>query len=163
MRRIIGAVLALGIVIICLTARADTYRKGQDPFAGYAAMYCSTLHGLALHEENVVNAPEGYKIARFDIWGLDTLSLRMVLKFFYTNCVGADTLLSTIVDVNTYSGAGTAAESQWYWKFPVTCERIRLTSETALGDADWGACVYLMRYGEGAGIADVLHPWHLEP
>ena len=152
MRRIIGAVLAFTIVIVCLTADADTYRKGQDPFAGYAAIYCSTMEACTLAACDTINAPEDFKIARFDVWALDTVSIRMTLKFLF----GGETD-STVVDVNMYSGAGTAAEAQWYWKFPVTCERIIMTSGS--GGADWAACVYLMRYGDGAGITGSTHPW----
>lgn len=155
MRRIIGAVLSLAIVIICLTANADTYRKGQDPIAGYAAMYCSTMEACTLAACDTINAPENYKIAKFDIWALDTVTVVMNLKFLFR--IEGD---STDMDVAMLSGAGVATEDHWYWQFPVSCERVIMTNKTA--GADWAACVYLMRYGEGAGVTGKTHPWKRE-
>lgn len=165
MRRIIGAILASALMILIIVASDDGavaqyQRRGQDPIAGHAAMYCSTMYGCAMNDETIVNAPEGFKIVKFDIWSLDTVALRMTLKFFY-NYPPVSLLDTTKVDINQYSPAGVSEECQWFWPFTVACDRILMTSGTVAGDADWAACAYIMRYGEGAGVAGAYRVWPL--
>lgn len=168
MRRILATVGLLAIASICLVAgpenqaTAQGFGRGQAPIAGYPAMYCSTMHNIAFNAKDTVNAPEGWRIARFDIWTRDVIAMVMDLKFFrdvttekltiggITYLVGND---STEVVLTVFSD--TTSTDQW--SFPYACDRIILWNETA--DADWTACAYLMYYGDGVGVAGMVHPW----
>lgn len=166
MKRASVIALAFAIVIVCLMAgpenEAAASRRGQEPIAGYGAMYCSTMHNITFNAKDTVNAPEGWRIARFDIWTRDVIAMVMDLKFFrdvttekltlggITYLVGND---STEVVLTVF--ADTTSTDQW--SFPYSCDRIILWNETT--NADWTACAYLMYYGEGAGVVGMVHPW----
>ena len=161
MRRILATVALLAVASLCLMAgseqqaAADSYRRGQDPVAGYSAMYCSTMHNLAIGVQDTINAPEGYRIANYEIWACCANSQFMTLKFFMYFSA-ADTC-STEVDIFLLSAQAELEEDFWYWQFPVSCERIIMKNGTF--DGAWSSCVYLMRYGSGAGITGATHPW----
>ena len=161
MRRILATVALLAVVSVCLMAgpeqqaAADTYRRGQDPVAGYSAMYCSTMHNLSVTSKDTINAPAGFRITNYEIWACHSISQVMNLKFFMYFSA-ADTC-STDVDIRFWSATGELEESFWYWQFPVSCERIIMSGGTF--DGAWSSCVYLMRYGSGAGITGATHPW----
>ena len=158
MRRILATVALLAIASICLMAgpeqqaAADTYRRGQDPVAGYSAMYCSTMHNVSATSKDTINAPAGFRITNYEIWACHTISQVMNLKFFMDAATD-----SSDVDIRLWSATGELVEGFWYWQFPVACDRIIMSGGTF--DGAWSSCVYLMRHGDGAGITGAIHPW----
>lgn len=158
MKRISAFALAVLITIISLTASpgneaaAQYRRKGQAPVAGHIAMYCSTMHNINIGAKDTINAPEGYHIVAYEIWASTNKAQLMTLKFFMD--IADD---STEVDIRVWSSVADPQTGFWYWNFPLTCDRIIMANTT--WDGAWSSCVYIMRYGAGAGVTGIWHPW----